>query len=123
MPKPQTEFQHSASVPAVYISPGDPASTGYTTIRVLSRDPETGDQTAILHHPPGAEWGEAEGVTHVYYEECVILKGRIYDKALGKWFGPGHFCCRNPRMVHGPYKSDEKEGCEEIAYIRYPAKE
>ena len=44
----------------------------WATQRVLAFDATTGDQTLVLYHPPGQEWGGEEGHTtpahHAYWE-------------------------------------------------------
>ena len=117
MPKPEIEFTHVSSVTSAPLTPSDPAKSGDATVRILSYDPETRDQTSILTHPPGSTWG-APVCVHNFWEEAFILEGRIYDETLKKWFEKGSFCCRPPWMKHGPYKAGE-EGCEEICYWRY----
>jgi hypothetical protein len=121
MPKPEIEFTHVSALTSAPLTPSDPPKSGNATIRVLSYDPETGDQTSVLFHPPGGSWG-APACLHEYWEEAYILEGRIYDETLQKWFEKGSFCCRPPWMKHGPYKADPERGCEEICYWRYPKK-
>ena len=121
MPKPEIEFTHVATLTPAPLTPSDPPKSGHATIRVLSHDAKTGDQTSVLYHPPGSSWG-APVCMHEYWEEAYILEGRIYDETLQKWFEKGSFCCRPPWMKHGPYKSDPEAGCEEICYWRYPRK-
>jgi hypothetical protein len=121
MPKPEIEFTHVSVLTSAPLTPSDPPKSGNATIRVLSHDPETGDQTSVLVHPPGSSWG-APVCLHDYWEEAYILEGRIYDETLQKWFEKGNFCCRPPFMKHGPYKADPEAGCEEICYWRYPRK-
>jgi hypothetical protein len=121
MPKPQIEFTHISTLTSEPLTPLDPPRSGNATIRVLSHDAETGDQTSVLTHPPGSSWG-APVCLHDYWEEAYILEGRIYDETLQKWFEKGSFCCRPPYMKHGPYKADPEAGCEEICYWRYPKK-
>jgi hypothetical protein len=121
MPKPEIEFTHVSALTSAPLTPSDPPKSGNATIRVLSYDPETDDQTSVLFHPPGSSWG-APVCLHEYWEEAYILEGRIYDETLQKWFEKGSFCCRPPWMKHGPYKADPERGCEEICYWRYPRK-
>ncbi|KAL0477060.1 hypothetical protein AKO1_006347 [Acrasis kona] len=118
MPKPEIEFTSSSSIIPSYLTPEDPACSGFSTLKILSRDPDTGDQTSLLNHPPGCHWGSPYCV-HEFWEEAYILKGRMYDKTLKKWFDAGHFCSRPPGMKHGPYQADEEHGCEELCYISY----
>lgn len=54
-------------------------------------------------------------------EEVILLQGRLYDRALKQWFGVGHYACRPPGMVHGPYDADPEEGARQFVSIRYPA--
>jgi hypothetical protein len=118
VPKPEIEFTHVSKLTSASLTPFDPPKSGNATIRVLSHDPETGDQTSILLHPPGSLWG-APVCLHEYREEAYILEGWTYDETLHKWFEKGSFCCRPPWMKHGPYTADPKAGCEEICYWRY----
>ncbi|KZV88586.1 hypothetical protein EXIGLDRAFT_839119 [Exidia glandulosa HHB12029] len=119
MPKPELEFTPVEAFPLV---PSSDTAT-LASVRTLSHDPETKDATIILYHAPGQQWGGAEGketpAVHEYWEEVLILKGRLYDKTLGKWFGEKQYCCRPPGMVHGPWIADETQGCEEIVFIRH----
>ena len=121
MPKAEIEFTHVTTLTAAPLTPSDPPKSGHATIRILSHDARTGDQTSVLYHPPGSSWG-APICMHEYWEEAYILEGRIYDETLQKWFEKGSFCCRPPWMKHGPYKADSEAGCEEICYWRYPRK-
>jgi hypothetical protein len=89
-----------------------------TETTVLSYDPDTSDQTVILKHIAGSTWGQPV-CKHAYWEECYILEVRLFDESLGKWFDAGHYCCRPPGMVHGPYRGDADIGCKEICYVRY----
>ncbi len=111
MPKPEIEFKPTASF-ATSRTTSDLATT------TLSHDPDTHDQTAILSHAPGSSWGQPV-CKHEYWEECYILEGRLFDEILGQWFDAGHYCCRPPGMVHGPYRADSEHGCKEICFVRY----
>ena len=119
MSKPQIEFTPTSCSKTSTPSPFKQETTPDLTTQPLSHDPTTGDSTLLLTHHPGSEWGDPICI-HPYHEEVLILSGRLYDKSLGKWFGPGSYCCRPPGMEHGPYAADEKEGCTEICWLRYP---
>lgn len=119
MPKPEIEFTHVSALSWAPLTPSDPLKSGNSIIRVLSHDPEIGDQTSVISHPPGSSWGDPFCM-HEYWEEVYILEGRIYDATLQKWFEKGSFCCRPPWMKHGPYKADGEVRCEEVCYWRYP---
>jgi hypothetical protein len=117
MPKPTLDFHPSTSFPST--------TTAHLTTHHLSQDPVTGDQTVLLTHAPNSAWGgrqddETAICTHDYWEEAYIVSGRLFDANLQKWFGAGDYCCRPPGMVHGPFKADEKEGCREVVWMRYP---
>ena len=70
MPKPTLEFTAVEDFPLRLLD-DEPSSM---SIRTLSHDPETGDKTIILYHPPGQEWGGAGGkdssAVHDYWEVC-----------------------------------------------------
>ena len=110
MPKPAIEFQPTSAF-------GQQASPDLLTT-LLSQDSDTGDQTAILQHVPGSTWGQPH-CAHEYWEECYILEGRLFDETLQRWFEAGHYCCRPPGMIHGPYRADPERGCKEICFIIY----
>ncbi|KAJ7512449.1 hypothetical protein B0H11DRAFT_1951242 [Mycena galericulata] len=133
MPKPTLEFTPVSQFPLT--KGADSQSADY---RILSEDPETGDKTIILTHPPGQEWGGSGGkdtqAEHIYWEEVLILRGRIYDKTLQQWFSgenrvrhnnavsclvANYYCCRPPGMLHGPWIADSEEGCEELVIVRH----
>ena len=109
MPKPEIEFTP--------VSCFESKSTETLTTTLLSTD-DTGNSTMVLQHAPGSAWGQP-ACKHGYWEECYILEGRLFDETLGRWFEAGHYCCRPPGMMHGPYRADEKAGCKEICFIRY----
>lgn len=147
--KPEREFFDASTVAPVPLTPENPSLSGHSTKRSLSFDTETGDETMILFHPPGAEWGSRRegdgvgfgGVTHAYWEEVYIIRGRIWDGNSAKWYGgeqaslnhpiqlvgwlkgllslAGSYCCRPPGMFHGPFEADIEEGCEELVTIRH----
>ncbi|KAH8920839.1 hypothetical protein BT69DRAFT_1352110 [Atractiella rhizophila] len=121
MVKPTLEFFPTSSLPLTPLDPSDPTGAHQ---RLLSDDPTTGDKSLILVHPPSSRWGGevGEGTVHEYWEECLILRGRLYDLTLKQWFGKGDYCCRPPGMKHGPWVADEEEGCEEFVVVRYEAK-
>ncbi|KAJ6583173.1 hypothetical protein B0H10DRAFT_2097746 [Mycena sp. CBHHK59/15] len=116
--KPEQEFFDVTTRPLTEI----PIDSGELHMRSLALDSDTKDETMILYHSPGSEWGHGASITHEYLEECLILKGRIFDVTLGKWFSAGHYCSRPVGMVHGPYRADPVEGAEEIVFISYPTK-
>ena len=111
MPKPKLEFTPSSIFPQD-LSPG-------LSSRTLSLDPDTGDKTVLLSHGPGSAWGEPV-CEHEYWEEVYIIAGRIYDRTLKQWFEAGDYCCRPPKMLHGPFEADKDMGCKEICWLRYP---
>ncbi|KZP30277.1 hypothetical protein FIBSPDRAFT_850571 [Athelia psychrophila] len=121
MPKPTIEFTPTSSFELVV--PAGPLARTEASYRVLAEDLSTGDKTVILIHPPSQEWGGDAGkdsqAVHVYWEEVLILRGRIFDKGLQQWFSANQYCCRPPGMLHGPWIADPDEGCEEMAIIRH----
>jgi hypothetical protein len=94
------------------------AGSGYEGIKgvfekVLSAD-ETGSITRLLKFEPGVETRET--LTHDFWEEVIILKGGLIDRAKCQIFTEGMYACRPPGMKHGPYSAPV--GC--ITYeIRY----
>ncbi|TXT07329.1 hypothetical protein VHUM_03049 [Vanrija humicola] len=48
--------------------------------------------------------------SHTYWEEVLVLKGRIFDETLDRWVGEGEYACRPPGQVHGPMEAGP-EGC------------
>jgi hypothetical protein len=83
MPKSTLEFFPVTSVTLQDLKPNDSSTTGGAQTRLLSKDPDTGDTTQIIYHPPGSRWGGAVGVgtRHKYWEEVLILKGAIFDES------------------------------------------
>ena len=138
MPKPEIEFKPVLSFPAEI--------SADLSSRLLSADPDTGDKTVLLIHPPESAWG-APVCNHDYWEEVYIVDGRIYDRTLRQWFGAGDYCCRPPGellqtttiqhtfqsgltgtlansgMLHGPFEADKEKGCKEICWLRYPRRD
>lgn len=98
--KPELEFFDVQTLAALPFAPNDPSIK--SSKRSLSIDPETGDETCVLYHPPGDEWGWKEesvngyaGGTHVYWEEVYILKGQLWDGNTEKWYKGA---CRDYRL-------------------------
>ncbi|KAM0751055.1 hypothetical protein T439DRAFT_325213 [Meredithblackwellia eburnea MCA 4105] len=117
--KPTIEFTDVEEYPFEELKGTEPLNA---SMRVLSLDEASGDKTIILYHPPGQEWGGSKGkdspAEHDYWEECLVLKGGLFDKTLGKMFKAGSYCCRPPGMLHGPWIASE-EGCEEVVFVRH----
>ena len=75
----------------------------------LSIDPGTGEYTRLTRFLPGADTAPFGGKTHVYPEEVFIVRGRLYDRAFGRWLEAGDYASRPPGELHGPFTTDE--GC------------
>lgn len=112
MPKPTIEFTPALSFPE------EDSSSKHLSVRTLSHDTVTGDKTTLLTHAPGSSWG-GPVCEHLYWEECYLISGRLYDEGLKKWFSAGDYCCRPPGMLHGPFRADETEGCREICWLKF----
>ncbi|GFZ42984.1 hypothetical protein JCM24511_00702 [Saitozyma sp. JCM 24511] len=111
MPKPEREFFVADSE--------DAAHTGEKEWeRVLAHDPDTGDATKILCYGPNYHQSD-EPRMHEYWEEVLILEGRLFDRTLNRWIGPGEYACRPPGMLHGPYSTGD-EGVKQFVNLRYP---
>ncbi|KAF8314024.1 hypothetical protein DL93DRAFT_1104772 [Clavulina sp. PMI_390] len=123
--KPELELFAASTIAPVPMVSDDPSVK--STKRTLSHDPTSRDETLLLHHPAGDEWGwktegsldSWSGGTHVYWEEVYIVKGRIWDGNTAQWYEAGSYCCRPPGMFHGPFKADPIEGCDEVVFVRY----
>ncbi|RSH94243.1 hypothetical protein EHS25_004046 [Saitozyma podzolica] len=130
MPKPEREFFVADSEDVVHT--GDKEWE-----RVLAHDPDTGDATKVndsegepghsptsRSHPQilcyGPNYHQSdEPRVHGYWEEVLILEGRLFDRTLNRWIGPGEYACRPPGMLHGPYSTGD-EGVKQFVNIRYP---
>jgi hypothetical protein len=77
--------------------------------RVLAEDATTGLLTRLVRWDPGVSTSAAGPVAHEYFEEVLVLAGSLRDLRLNQTFGAGHYACRPPGMLHGPWESTE--GC------------
>lgn len=94
------------------------ASTHNGRCAVLGPDNENEKfSSTLLFYEPGYRTPSDNPITHTYKEEVMLLAGRLYDRRLNKWFGKDEYACRNIGMEHGPYISDEKDGCLMIVWI------
>lgn len=66
----------------------------YWRVRVASRLGEATQQLMSMPHR----------------EEVLILEGRLFDRSLNRWIGPGEYACRPPGMLHGPYSTGDEVG-------------
>ncbi|KAL1412224.1 hypothetical protein Q8F55_003235 [Vanrija albida] len=95
MPKTMTNFHPSEEVAGELID-------GLITDRVLNFDKDTANVTRMQTYAPG--W-KAGAHSHDYWEEVLVLKGRIFDETLNRWVEPGEYACRPPGQVHGPMEA------------------
>ncbi|KAL1410304.1 hypothetical protein Q8F55_004310 [Vanrija albida] len=110
MPKPELEFLNTAAAPVQHV--GEEEHT------ILAKDPKTGDATMIVQLPKGYAQDDSPRI-HDFWEEVILLDGRLYDRSLDQWFGPGYYACRPPGMVHGPYDACPERGARQFINIRY----
>jgi hypothetical protein len=87
------------------------------TQKILSRDPDNGIITRILHFAPGTDMSVAGEIVHDFWEECYILDGYLHEIDTGRRLEAGNYCCRPPGMPHGRWTIPE--GCT-VLEIRYP---
>ena len=114
MPKPEYEFFDPVRIPYEQVQGGPPGLTE----RILSRDPEGGDYTRMLHFEPGTNTSPMGVQRHDFWEEVWILEGSLHDLELDQTFTQGMYACRPPGMPHGPWTAPE--GCTtfEIRYYK-----
>jgi len=84
----------------------------------LASDEVSGDYTRLTRFKPGADTTLFGPKSHPYPEEVIILEGRLYDHAFGKWLETGDYASRPPGEVHGPFKTDV--GCV-VLEMSYPS--
>ncbi|HUO70126.1 MAG TPA: cupin domain-containing protein [Solirubrobacteraceae bacterium] len=104
MPKPELEFFDPETLPWRAVA-GEPG----VWERVLADDPATGLLTRLVRWDRGVSTSPAGPVAHAYFEEVLILSGSLHDLRLNQTFAAGCYACRPPRMVHGPWRTDD--GC------------
>ncbi len=75
----------------------------------LAIDEVTGDYTRLTRFLPGADTTSFGSKSHDYPEEIMVLEGRLYDAAFGRWLSKGDYASRPPGEVHGPFRTEE--GC------------
>jgi hypothetical protein len=74
--------------------------------KVLSRDGDDPDVlTRLVRWAPGFDTSADGVIRHAWAEEVLIVEGDHRDLTLDRTFGAGHFACRPPGMVHGPYRT------------------
>ena len=84
----------------------------------LAIDEKTGDYTRLTRFKAGADTSAFGAKSHDYPEEIMMLQGRLYDAAFGKWLETGDYASRPPGEVHGPFKTET--GCV-VLEISYPS--
>jgi hypothetical protein len=110
--KTELEFFDTETVPwsPMTLRPG-------VSERILARDPARGLLTRMVRWDPGLDTSSAGPVAHDYFEEVLILSGSMHDLRLQQTFSAGHYACRPPGMVHGPWTT--ADGCVMLE-IQYP---
>jgi len=83
----------------------------------LSIDEVTGEYTRLTRFLPGADTTPFGGKTHKYPEEVLIVSGRLYDTAFGRWLEAGDYASRPPGELHGPFRTEG--GCV-VLEISFP---
>ncbi|BEI83503.1 hypothetical protein CcaverHIS002_0401070 [Cutaneotrichosporon cavernicola] len=79
------------------------------TDKILSYDPDTKNVTKLQVYAPG--WKQGHGTyAHNYWEEILVVSGKIYDHTIERWVGPGEYACRPPGQKHGPFECGPDEG-------------
>jgi ChrR Cupin-like domain len=104
VPKPELEFFDPNTLPWRAVA-GEPG----VWERVLAEDPATGLLTRLVRWDRGVTSPSAGPVAHAYFEEVLILSGSLHDLSLSQTFDAGHYACRPPNMIHGPWRT--AEGC------------
>lgn len=84
----------------------------------LAIDERTGDYTRLTRFKPGADTSAFGSKSHDYPEEIMIINGRLYDAAFGKWLEAGDYASRPPGEIHGPFKTHD--GCV-VLEMSYPS--
>lgn len=84
----------------------------------LAIDEDTGDYTRITKFLPGADTKPFGSKAHTYPEEILVLEGRLFDAAFGRWLTTGEYASRPPGEMHGPFRTDD--GCT-VLEISYPS--
>jgi hypothetical protein len=79
-------------------------------LKILSRDPQTGAQTRLLHLPPG--WHDEQLDWHPTSEEGLRLAGRLWMG--GELLGEGFYLYRPKGILHGPVLADPLVGMTSI---------
>ena len=82
----------------------------------LAIDEKTGDYTRLTRFNTGANTTEFGSKSHDYPEEIYIISGRLYDKAFDMWLEAGHYACRPPGEIHGPFICEQACLVLEVSY-------
>lgn len=72
----------------------------------LAKGPSNGDYTRLTRFKDGADTKELGTKSHDHPEEILIVKGRLYDEAFGRWLEAGDYASRLPGELHGPFRTD-----------------
>lgn len=86
-------------------------STGQIEQLTLAMDNQNGDDTRPTRFKAGAYTRLFGAKIDDYPEEILIIKGRLFDQAFGKWLEPGDYAGRPPGEVHGPFIAEEECAC------------
>ncbi len=111
MPKEEREFENVDFIGQWHRVSGE---TPGIWEKILSKDPETGSLTRLVHFAPGLRTNEV--LAHDCWEEVYILKGFLTDTRKNITMGEGCYACRPTGMEHGPYHAPL--GCTMLE-IRY----
>ena len=82
----------------------------------ISEDQLTGDYTRLTKFNAGFSTEKFGAKSHDYTEEIFVVSGRLYDEAFNLWLEPGHYACRPPGEIHGPFKAETDVIILEISY-------
>ncbi|HEC09467.1 MAG TPA: hypothetical protein ENI86_07860 [Acidimicrobiales bacterium] len=85
----------------------------------LHEDPALGTYTRLTRFLPGADTTEFGGKSHTYPEQVMILSGRLYDEAVGRWLTAGDYVARPPGQWHGPFRTET--GCV-VLEVSFPGR-
>ena len=115
--KPQSDLHSIEDIPWTEIRPTDTGSKGSGVVeQILSQDPDNPDLlTRKLHFEKGFK--STETLTHPFWEEVYVLKGKLKDHLNNLICEEGYYCCRQPGMPHGPFEALEETITFEFHYV------